>query len=422
MPASKRGHEHIRTSKPRREVALDIDVWEAALQRVRHAITLVDEFTVMFSGGKDSTVTLHAVLEVAAELGRLPVRTIFIDEEAIPMQTEEYMRRVGERDDVALEWYCLPFRNRNACSRREPYWWPWAPESEDLWVRPLPPEAITHLEGFPDEPPNARIQHEDTNGLFHPGPATWATFMGIRAQESLTRRRAVTSKRAENFIVDLHVGKVERPLMGPWAGPQATVKKVYPVYDWTTEDVWTAPAMFDWDYNRAYDVMEMAGVTHLNQRCSPAYGEEPLMRLYTYAECFPDVWPKMTDRVPGAAAAARYARTELYGFGRWIGKPPDVSWETMLERTIEKWADPRIRAKVAKRIKAEIRAHYSVTDDPLVDEAPHPLTGASWSYLLNLAQRGDFKGRRQSGKRIGDTGNMDRYWETYNAERQALGL
>ena len=409
----------IVSKRPRREVELDIDVWEAAKQRTRHAFTLVDEVSVLFSGGKDSTATLHVVLEVAAELDRLPVRAIFIDEEAIPIQTEEYVRRVGERDDVDLEWYCIPMRNRNACSRSSPYWWPWAPESEDLWVRPMPPEAITTLEGFPMEPPAARVQHEDSNGLLHPGSINWGSFMGIRAQESLTRRRAVTSKRTDNFIVEWHVGSVERPGMPPWKAPPATVQKIYPIYDWTTEDVWTAPAKFGWDYNRAYDAMEMAGVTHLNQRCSPAFGEEPLMRLWTYAQCFPEVWPKMTDRVPGAAAAARYAKTELYGYGDWTGKAPSDSWETALARTLEKWPDLEIRARIAARLKKEIETHYKKTDDPLVDVAPHPDTGVSWEWLLMIAQRGDFRARKQPLGRI-NTAKMERHWERYNAERQAL--
>lgn len=404
----------IVSKRPRREVELDIDVWEAAKQRTRYAFTLVDQVSVLFSGGKDSTATLHVVLEVAAELDRLPVKVIFLDEEAIPMQTEEYVRRIGERDDVDLDWYCLPMRNRNACSRTSPYWWPWAPEAEDLWVRPMPPEAITTLEGFPMEPPEARISHEDSNGLLHHGLGTWASFMGIRAQESLTRRRAVTAKRVDNFIVDWHAPN--------WsAAPAATVIKVYPVYDWTTEDVWTAPALFDWDYNRAYDAMEMAGVTHMNARCSPAFGEEPLERLWTYQMCFPEIWPKMTDRVPGAAAAARYAQTELYGYRDQKVKAPDESWEEALTRTLEKWPDPKIRARIAARLKKEIDTHYRKSEDPLVENAPHPDTGVSWEWLLMIAQRGDFKARKQPLGRI-NTAKMEQHWERYNAERKELGV
>lgn len=399
---------HIASKRPRREVEIAENVYEAALARVRHAYTLVDDVTVMFSGGKDSTAVLNVVTEVAADLDRLPVRVVFLDEEAIPMQTEDYVRRVAARPDVDLEWYCIPFQARNACSRHYPYWWSWAPEDRDKWVRDLPPEAITTLDGFPMEPPAARLQHAQSNGLFHPPPKSWATFMGIRAQESLTRRRAVTAKRSENYIVaDSSVTSA------------GNVVKVYPIYDWRTEDVWTAPARFGWDYNRAYDAMEMAGLSHPMQRVSPAYGEEPLQKLWTFATCFPEVWPRMQERVPGAAAAARYALTELWSYGSDIEKPDDMTWEEMIGRYLEKWP-PDLRSKIASRIAKEIKAHYRVTDDPIVARAPHPLSGVSWYFLAKLAQRGDLKGRKQSGGRIADTSKMDRYWERYNAERDAL--
>lgn len=67
-----------------------------------------------------------------------------------------------------MEWYCLPLRHRNACSRRHPWWWPWAPEAEDRWCRPLPAEALTTLDGFPINPPDARLSAPDVNGLLFP--------------------------------------------------------------------------------------------------------------------------------------------------------------------------------------------------------------------------------------------------------------
>src|SRR4029077_1934875 len=105
-------------------------------------------------------------LEVARELGRLPLRVYFFDEEAIPLQTEAYARRVSQRPDVAFEWYCLPVRHRNACSRQSPWWSPWDPACPELWVRPMPPEGITQLAGFrTDGEPRDRLSIPDTNGL-----------------------------------------------------------------------------------------------------------------------------------------------------------------------------------------------------------------------------------------------------------------
>ena len=97
--------------------------------------------------------------------------------------------------------------------------------------------------------------------------------------------------------------------------------KAYPVYDWQTADIWTGPKKFNWDYNTAYDVMEKIGMTHSAQRCAPPFGEEPLQGLWTFAQCFPDIWDKMCYRVKGANTAARHALSVLYSNRKQPEKP-----------------------------------------------------------------------------------------------------
>lgn len=384
-----------RTRQTLNRVTVDESVWDLALERMDHAFDLFDQIAVMFSGGKDSTATLQVALAVAQERGEGPLRVVFYDEEAIPYQTENYMRRIAARDDVALEWNCVPIKCRNACSRKSPFWYPWNPAERDKWVRPLPPEALTSFD-------TRGLQHHELNAYyFDPSEGSTGMAMGIRAQESLTRLRAVTRKQYDNYIV---------PVSGH-------VSKIYPVYDWTDEDVWTAPYLFGWDYNRAYDVMDQAGVSRHGQRCSPPFGEEPLEKLWTYHVCFPEIWDKMIDRAPGVATAARYARTELYAYRGRPEKPDGVSWVEFLHSFIEKHT-PKHRKQIAQRIQYELKHHYMLTKDPIVDEAPHPLTGVSWDFLLAIAIRGDLKNRKQAGGRV-NTKEMDRAWEKYNRERAA---
>jgi predicted phosphoadenosine phosphosulfate sulfurtransferase len=395
--------------------ALTDDVWTLAVGRAAATLARFDHAAVMFSGGKDSTATLHAVLEAAHTtpgLSRhLPMRVIFFDEEAIPVETADYVRRTFARDDVAGEWYCLPIKHRNACSRRSPWWWPWAPEAEHLWCRPLPPEAITRLDGFPIWPAEARLTNPDMNGLqFPPALGNCVMFMGIRAQESLTRSRSVTRVSrtgGENYVIKFDQGTSRGNL---W--------KCYPVYDWTHADVWTAPALMDWDYNKAYDRLEMAGVPIGLQRCSPAFGEEPLQKLHTYASCFPEVWAKMVDRVPGVGAAARYALTELYAYRDRPGKPAGMPWPEFIVHYVTQFGQADV-ARIAARLRSEIRVHYQVTAHPISETAPHPHTGVSWDFLLMVAMRGDFKGRKQAGARVhtDDQGRPEpKFWHRYARE------
>ena len=164
------------------------NVYDAALARMHDVYDNFDHVCVSFSGGKDSTAVLNVALEVAHQRGELPLHVVFFDEEAISYQTERYVRRVAERDDVVLDWYCLPVLHRNACSEEDGMWWPWASEAKDLWVRPLPPEAITELDGFPLDPPEARPSLPTAAEKLlcpHEIYGDTAMVMGIRASESL---------------------------------------------------------------------------------------------------------------------------------------------------------------------------------------------------------------------------------------------
>lgn len=376
--------------RSRSRVTMDVDVYAAAIRRTEHIMDTFDRVVVMFSGGKDSTAVLNVALQVAHSHPRfarhLPMRCVHWDEEAIPYETEDYVRRVAERDDIQLEWYCVPLKHRNACARRSPWWWPWAPEAEHLWCRPLPPEAITTLAGFPNNPVEARLSAPDAAGLLaDPAHGNVAQLMGIRAQESLIRYRAVTMKVTDNYIMKSDLGT-----------SHGNLYKAYPIYDWKTEDVWTAPALNGWDYNRAYDRLEMAGVSASLQRCSPAFGEEPLEKLYTYASCFPDVWDKMVDRVPGVGAAVRYARTELYAYRDRPAKPAGMTWPDFLLQYLAKY-EPKDATFIGERLQEEMRLHYRKTTQPIAPAAKHPQTGVSWNYLLMLAMRGDYKGRKSPG-------------------------
>ena len=366
-----------------RKQAVEQDVWELALERMRTTYEMSDEVIVSFSGGKDSTVCLHAALEVAKELNRLPLKVVFYDEEAIPPETIDYVARVAARPDVDFHWYCLPVKHRNACSRKHPYWHPWAPEDEAKWCRPLPPTAITTVPGF-----NRGTIPESNWMLCDPRKVT-GMILGMAARESLRRYMAVTHRSYNNFIS--YDSKSSQVLMSK------------PIYDWSGEDVWTAPKRFGWDFNHSYDTMTKAGVSRYHQRVCPPYGEEPVQRLWTYAQCWPELWEKMCARVPGAATAARYSRSPLYGCQGLEGWDSLKDPQEMIQSAINKWPED-LRPKIASRIEREIRNHYSKTDDTIsLEDIPNENfdTGVTWKYLYMLAIRGDFKGRRKPNiKRI----------------------
>ena len=180
----------------RSKTASEKNVWELSLERTRRIYDLHDNVIVSFSGGKDSTAVLNVTLEVAKERDALPVDVLFYDEEVCAPLTIDYVRRVADRDDVNMTWLAIPIMHRNACSTREPYWYPWAPESKALWVRDMPPDAITTTKGFK----RGTIADHSPGYLTDRYNGTVAAVLGIRADESLIRRRGVTSRREDNYV------------------------------------------------------------------------------------------------------------------------------------------------------------------------------------------------------------------------------
>jgi len=350
------------------------NVYEATLERYRILFTRFDRIVISFSGGKDSTATLNCALTIAEEMNKLPLDVYFFDEEAIHPETEEYVRRIASDPRIRFKWICIPIQHRNACSRTEPFWYPWDPKKKNLWVRPMPKDAITEIKGFYHGCTMPDLAHK----VYDADVGTIADCRGLRATESPRRRRAVLTKLTDNFI-----GEARDGFNYPCS----------PIYDWSTVDVWTAPKLFNWDYNHAYDLMAMAGVSPNYQRVCPPFGEEPLAALNMYAILWPDLWDKMTARVDGAATAARYARTELYSY-RSQEKPEKMTWKQYCFFLLNLWPVEN-RKIIANSLTNIIANHQQKTKRPIHEDQTDQLTGLSWKNLAQIIDRGDLKGRKK---------------------------
>lgn len=354
----------------------DVNVFEAAKERVRYLYKRFDNLILSFSGGKDSTAVLHVALAVATELNKLPLKVYFVDEEAIDPETIAYVTRVRTRKDVSLDWFCLPVKHRNACSLSHPYWYCWHPKEKHLWVRPMPEWAITTHKAFKFGMDYQTWMSE----AFTPDVGTVCVLTGIRTQESLRRYQVIARKKNDAYITT--------------TADNLNTYRAHPIYDWDTTDVWFLINRFGFDYNKAYDVMNK---TYLNdkllaQRICQPFGEEPIRNLDMYAECFPEMWQRLVRRVPGVNTAYRYATTELY---QNTDKPDGITWEQHCKQTIDTYGDPETRVAIKAAIDSLIRRHFKKTPDPIHDDVAHPISGCSWRFLAKIAARGDLKGRTQ---------------------------
>jgi predicted phosphoadenosine phosphosulfate sulfurtransferase len=362
----------------RKKEYINKNVYEESLSRIRHIYDSFDKIVVSFSGGKDSTAVLNLTLQVAKERNRLPLEVVFFDEEAIHPPTIEYVHLVNNNPDIKLSWYCLQVKHRNACSNEEPFWYCWDDKKKDVWCRELPDCAITDHPRFK----KGMTFQEFAPYLYEKKDGRIAMLTGIRTQESLRRFQVIARKKNDAYMNSKSENGMNQ-------------YRAFPIYDWSSEDVWLAVHKYGWEYNKTYDIFNQTKMhsDFLHQRVCPPYGEEPLRGLWVYAECFPELWHKMLYRVEGVATAWRYANTELYSNSS--SKPDHLTYKEYLNIVLDSY-DHDSKDDVSRNINSYISLHKNRTSQPIPELDGHCLTGVSWKWLCKVAIRGDFKGRQSN--------------------------
>ena len=233
---------------PRKRLFLDINVVDAARERLRHVYDSFDTVAVQFSGGKDSSALLLLAKEIHEERGLGPVTVIFRDEEMVSPSVVRYVEWVKDLPWVNMEWYCLPMGQEVWVLGRREYVLLWSAnrEREGRLIRDIPPWAITAQDfGLTNE----KVVPEPIDYYTMQGKEGNVAFLtGIRANESMIRYRSVVQKLHENYI--------NRPYRLSKAIPLRLVK---PIYDWNTDDVLKYIMDNNFPYCDYYDYAAMSG-------------------------------------------------------------------------------------------------------------------------------------------------------------------
>jgi predicted phosphoadenosine phosphosulfate sulfurtransferase len=296
-------------------------VYDAAVERIAIIFREFDHICVSFSGGKDSGVVLNLVLDYMRTNNiTLKIGVLFLDLEGQYQETIEYMQRMltNNADLIDPYWVCLPLNLRNAVTMYNPFWCCWEPGQEDKWIRSFPDfPAITDRSYFPFY--RYRMEFEQ----FVPAFSEWysqgektACLVGIRSDESLNRFRTIASETKGTYQRLKWTTKLSD-----------NIYNAYPIYDWRTEDVWTANGRQGWDYNKLYDLFHKAGVGIHEMRICQPYGDDQRIGLNLFRVIEPETWAKVVNRVSGANFGNIYCGTKAIGY-REVSLPEGHTWKS----------------------------------------------------------------------------------------------
>lgn len=392
---------------------LGVDVLTAARQRIARVFDDFPRICVSFSAGKDSAAMLHLVMDEAIRRGR-KVGVLFIDWECQFKLTIAHAAEMFGlyRDHIEPYWVCLPMTTVNAVSQFEPEWVAWQPGKN--WIRQPPPIAITDPAALPFYRQAMTFeQFVPEFNDWYAGDKLTAIFVGIRSQESLNRWRTIA--RSKSTFEGLQ--------WTTWMGGFAY--NAYPIYDWSTEDIWTYLGRTGRPYNRLYDRMHQAGVPLGKMRICEPFGNEQRQGLWLFQVVEPETWALLVARVNGANHGALYAGEggNVLGNGK-ITKPEQYTWEQyakFLLASMPPATAEHYRNKFAVALKWYRDRGYANGIPDLLPNDTGPKDVPSWRRFCKVLVRNDYWCKALSFSPT-KTAAYDRYCQLMKRRRSEWGL
>lgn len=365
------------------------NVLTAAKERISYTFDNFEKIMVSFSGGKDSSVMFHLVMDEAIQRGR-KVGVMLIDFEAQYNKTMEHAERMFDQyaDYIDLHWICLPIKLRNAVSSYQPTWTCWDESAKDDWVREMPTHrGVVNMDNCPYDFFVPNLEFEEFIVMF----ADWyaageplATFVGIRCDESLNRFRTIAT--ADKVT---HNGNRWTTLVVD------KVYNVYPIYDWRTKDIWVYHHKTGKDHNEIYDLMHQAGVPLSQQRLCQPYGDDQRRGLWLYHILESQSWYKVVARVNGANSGALYVGESgnVMGYNK-ITLPPGHTYKSFCNLLLSTLPDVS-REHYVERFSAHIagwrkRGYHGDIPDFAPKELENKHWVPSWRRLCKVLLRNDW--------------------------------
>ena len=276
-----------------------IDVVEAAKMRIRNVFRNGLPVYMSFSGGKDSLVMAQLVVELiqSGEIKPAQLTVQFIDEEAIFSCIEEKVKEWRKKFlllGARFEWFCLEVKHFNCFNElsNDETFICWDRYKKDVWVRQPPSFAIREhpllrprTDAYQDFLPRVCADGITIVGI---------TIVGIRTAESV--------QRLQNIASMLRAGRT-----------MTNKQQVFPIYDWTNNDVWLYLLREKVDIPEIYLFLWQSGTRKGQLRVSQFFSIDTARSLVKMNEYYPDLMERIVRREPNAYLASLYWDSEMFG-------------------------------------------------------------------------------------------------------------
>jgi predicted phosphoadenosine phosphosulfate sulfurtransferase len=343
------------------------NVYEASNERIEFIFKNFERIYLSFSGGKDSGIMLNLVLDYMKKNDiKQKIGVMILDNEANYNLSLKFMHSILTQnlDYLDVYWCCLPITLPCTVSSYMTEWQCWGNRDKEKWIKPMPKDEYivnwdNHIEKhnmtfFEEDMPYDEFW--DKFGDWYSQGKRTACLIGIRTDESLNRFRAIMNERKQSL-------KGQR-----WTKKNTKfVYNCYPIYDWKTNDIWTANAKFGWEYNELYDLFYMAGVPIGNMRVASPFMSESKSSLNMYRVIDPDIWVRLVSRVQGANFIATYGKQLNY---HSFKLPEGHTWKSFtkfLLDTLPKEVSQNFKLRFAQSLKYWSRVGRGLSDEVIED-------------------------------------------------------
>lgn len=359
------------------------NVLEASRERISWAFDNFSRIYVAFSGGKDSTVMLHLVMDEAIKREK-KVGVLFVDLEGQYKLTIDHIQECYDMYSGWVDpyWVALPIHLRNAVSEFQSHWICWDPDCRENWIREPPGISITDQNYFPFFHKGMEFEEFIVDfGKWYSDEETTACFVGIRTRESLNRWRTISSMKKSKMEDKCYTTKCT-----------AYMYNIFPIYDWTDEDIWVYHGKNPGKpYNKLYDIMHQAGLSLYQMRICQPYGDDQKRGLWLFHIIEPKTWAKIVARVNGANQGSLYAREmgNISGMGR-ITLPQNHTWKSftlMLLDSMPEKTQNHYKNKIAVFLKWYADRDYP---DGIPDDGELTKGKPSWKRICKTVLRNDY--------------------------------